>query len=66
MLSVGCHLEITVCDLKWASTENGLACMYSCTYTDSVVVEWDGRKAEANLRKHGVAFDEAATVHEGA
>ena len=24
--------------------------------------EWDPRKAEANRRKHGVTFDEAATV----
>ena len=24
--------------------------------------EWDSRKAAANLRKHGVSFDEAATV----
>ncbi|MBW7959494.1 MAG: BrnT family toxin [Anaerolineae bacterium] len=24
--------------------------------------EWDARKARANLRKHGVSFDEAATV----
>jgi len=24
--------------------------------------EWDARKAAANLRKHGVAFEEAATV----
>jgi uncharacterized DUF497 family protein len=24
--------------------------------------EWDGRKAEANLRKHGVSFEEAQTV----
>ncbi|HTM03819.1 MAG TPA: BrnT family toxin [Vicinamibacterales bacterium] len=24
--------------------------------------EWDPVKAEANLRKHGVSFDEAATV----
>jgi uncharacterized DUF497 family protein len=24
--------------------------------------EWDPRKAEANLRKHGVSFSEAATV----
>lgn len=23
---------------------------------------WDEKKAEANLRKHGVSFDEAATV----
>jgi uncharacterized DUF497 family protein len=27
-----------------------------------VIITWDPRKAEANLRKHGVAFDEAATV----
>ena len=25
-------------------------------------VEWDGRKAEANLRKHGISFEEAGTV----
>lgn len=24
--------------------------------------EWDGGKAESNLKKHGVGFDEAATV----
>lgn len=24
--------------------------------------EWDSRKAEGNVRKHGVTFDEAATV----
>ena len=24
--------------------------------------EWDGGKAAANVRKHGVSFDEAATV----
>jgi uncharacterized DUF497 family protein len=24
--------------------------------------EWDPRKAEVNLRKHGVSFDEAASV----
>jgi len=26
------------------------------------VFEWDARKAAASLRKHGVSFDEAATV----
>jgi hypothetical protein len=26
------------------------------------VFEWDAKKAEANLAKHGVSFDEAATV----
>ena len=28
----------------------------------SVTVEWDARKAAANLRKHGVSFEEAASV----
>ncbi|HZE63456.1 MAG TPA: BrnT family toxin [Pyrinomonadaceae bacterium] len=28
----------------------------------SVGFEWDARKASANLRKHEVSFDEAATV----
>jgi uncharacterized protein len=27
-----------------------------------VICEWDPRKARTNLRDHGVAFDEAATV----
>ena len=27
-----------------------------------VEVEWDGRKAEANLRKHGIGFAEAIEV----
>ncbi len=27
-------------------------------------ITWDDRKAEANLKKHGVSFDEAATVIE--
>jgi uncharacterized DUF497 family protein len=27
-----------------------------------VMFTWDERKATANLRKHGVSFDEAATV----
>ena len=27
-----------------------------------VDIDWDSRKAEANLREHGVAFSEAATV----
>ena len=29
---------------------------------DSLRFEWDVRKAAANLRKHGVAFDEAKSV----
>jgi uncharacterized protein len=28
----------------------------------SLSVEWDPAKAEANVRKHGVSFEEAATV----
>jgi uncharacterized DUF497 family protein len=27
-----------------------------------VIYEWDPRKAKENLRKHGVSFEEAATV----
>jgi uncharacterized DUF497 family protein len=27
-----------------------------------VIYEWDPKKARINLRKHGVAFDEAASV----
>lgn len=27
-----------------------------------MIYRWDPRKAAANLRKHGVSFDEAATV----
>jgi uncharacterized protein len=28
----------------------------------TVRIEWDSRKATANLRKHGISFDEASTV----
>jgi uncharacterized DUF497 family protein len=27
-----------------------------------VIFEWDGRKAVANLKKHGVSFEDAASV----
>lgn len=30
----------------------------------SLKVEWDPAKADSNLRKHGVSFEEAATVLE--
>src|SRR2546422_5232382 len=30
--------------------------------TGAVIYEWDARKAIANLRKHGVSFEDAATV----
>lgn len=29
-----------------------------------MIVEWDDRKAAANVRKHGVSFDEAITALE--
>ena len=29
-----------------------------------MIVEWDDRKAAANLRKHGVSFEEAVTALE--
>jgi Ribonuclease toxin, BrnT, of type II toxin-antitoxin system len=35
-----------------------------CLYTRGVRFEWDPRKAEANLRTHGVSFAEAVTVLE--
>jgi uncharacterized DUF497 family protein len=35
-----------------------------CPYTWVVRFEWDPRKAEANLRAHGVSFAEAVTVLE--
>jgi uncharacterized DUF497 family protein len=28
----------------------------------SIAVEWDPAKAEANLRKHGVSFEEASSI----
>lgn len=36
----------------------------NCLYTEWVRCEWDPRKAEANLRTHGVGFAEAVTVLE--
>ena len=36
--------------------------MYNCAYTGMVEVEWDGRKAAANVRKHGIDFADAALV----
>lgn len=35
-------------------------------YTAAVRFEWDPRKAEANVRAHGVSFAEAVTVLEDA
>lgn len=38
--------------------------MHKCAYTRLMAgdVEWDPRKAAANLKKHGVDFADAATV----
>lgn len=36
--------------------------MHICAYTWRMRVEWDQRKAVANLHKHGVSFVEAATA----
>lgn len=33
-----------------------------CPYICPVKIEWDPKKAEANVKEHGVAFAEAATV----
>ena len=36
--------------------------MYKCAYHRFVDFEWDGAKAAANLRKHGIDFADAVTV----
>ena len=33
-----------------------------CPYSGAVNIAWDPKKAEANIRDHGVSFAEAATV----
>ena len=38
-----------------------LRCKYNVSVND-LRFEWDSRKAIANARKHGVAFEEASTV----
>jgi uncharacterized protein len=44
-------------------THNGLVARKDKRlYTATVRFEWDPRKAEANLRAHGVSFAEAVTV----
>ena len=47
------------------ATEFTLAQYIHCTYNSNMAdlrIEWDRRKAAANKRKHGVAFEEAATA----
>jgi uncharacterized DUF497 family protein len=36
--------------------------MHKCAYTVSWGAEWDGWKAEANLRKHGITLADATLV----
>jgi uncharacterized DUF497 family protein len=31
----------------------------------AVIYQWDARKAAANLKKHGLSFEDAATVFSG-
>ena len=40
--------------------------VYICTYIDDVHLEWDPRKAAADLRKHGARFSDAYAVREDA
>ena len=42
--------------------KNKLDSMYGCAYTSRVELEWDRRKAELNLRRHGIDFADAATA----
>lgn len=36
--------------------------MHKCAYNGSVGCEWDPAKAQANHKKHGIHFSDAATV----
>jgi uncharacterized DUF497 family protein len=36
--------------------------MHKCAYTGPVGCEWDPAKAQANFKKHGIRFSDAATV----
>ena len=39
--------------------------MYTeCTYNDVINFEWDGKKAESNLKKHGIDFADAVSIFE--
>ena len=39
-----------------------LICIYVCSYNVQMKLEWDTNKAALNLRKHGIAFEDAARV----
>jgi len=38
------------------------ACKFSTDYNGSMRFEWERKKAERNVRKHGVSFEEAITA----
>ena len=38
--------------------------MYICTYTSGVAFQWDTKKAQSNVKKHGIAFSDAVGVFE--
>ncbi len=39
-----------------------MACHFDDGYNARMILAWDATKAAANLRKHGVSFEEASTV----
>ena len=41
---------------------NGLENKNTLYYNVGIVIRWNDKKAEANRKKHGVSFEEAATV----
>ena len=45
----------------WGKRNNESILLVRGVYMD-VFFEWDPQKASANLRKHGISFDEASTV----
>lgn len=47
--------------LKLASTDR-LEKENTMYYNLGIVVRWDTKKAELNVKKHGITFEEAATV----
>ena len=36
--------------------------MYRCTYNKKMEIDWDGKKAISNLKKHGIDFADAVSV----
>jgi uncharacterized DUF497 family protein len=48
----------------WKVTRVGVEPAHLLSYFLSVRFTWDARKAAANLKKHGVSFEEASTAFE--